>query len=65
MLNFNINMIKLSRIDLHVKIMRCCGIVKTVFRSSAAALKTSVMKAAALGAYRILVLILRPRRSAQ
>ena len=65
MLNFNINMIKLSRIDLHVKILRCCGLWKTIFRSSAAALKTSVMEAAALCAYKKLISILRLRRSAQ
>ena len=36
-----------------------------MFRSSAAALRTSVMKAAALSAYNKLVFLLRPRHSAQ
>ena len=65
MLNFIINMIKLSRNRLHVKLVRCCGFVKNCFRSSAAALKTTMMKAAALCAYKKLISILRPQCSAQ
>ena len=53
------------RIELVLKIPLCCGSVNSVFRNSATALRITVMKAAALCAYKKLISILRPRRSAQ
>ena len=42
------------RIDLVLKIPRCCGYEKVVFHSSAAALKISMIRATALCAYTVL-----------
>ena len=51
------------RIDSVLKIPRCCGSVNSVFRSSAAALRIPVIRAAALCAYKFLKFILKSRRS--
>ena len=50
------------RIDLVLKILRCFGSKKVVFRSSAAALRISVIRAATLCAYKFLKYILESRR---